>query len=104
MDKLKNTFSVREVAKLTQFPLGGEKIFFDWLRFKNYLLSNNEPRQKYIDQKLFVTTIKTIYSAKPPFNVIVTRFTTKGLNYIDKVIKKDFPPSLPVFINNTKAD
>lgn len=79
------TFSIKVTAKRVQFP-GGEKLFAAWLREKKYLMNDNTPYQKYIDRKWFILTGKTIYKANPPFNVNVTRVTSKGLHHLEEIV------------------
>ena len=59
------TFSVRQVGKLIHRPIG-EKKFFLWLRANGYLLSNNEPAQKYINRGLFVLIVRKLNVMNPP--------------------------------------
>jgi phage antirepressor YoqD-like protein len=84
------TFSVSQTAKLTRFP-GGEIKFFEWLRDNGYLISDNTPTQKYIDDEWFVTTKTTLYRLNPPLVVIVPRVTIKGLAALERRVRKQFP-------------
>lgn len=87
------TFSINQTAKFVKFK--GRKLFFQWLKDKGYLLSNNDAAQKYIDMGWLVLTTKTIYKANPPIVVPVSRVTIKGLAALQKAVLKDFPPCPP---------
>jgi len=89
------TFSIQTTCKLIQFPLGGERKFFKWLREKGYLLTNNEPAQKYLNLGLFILVKKTIKRGNQPITLLLPRVTLKGLNYLNESVKKDFPICKP---------
>lgn len=64
--------------------LGRNKLF-DWLRNNKYLMKNNQPYQKYIDNKYFEIIE---YAAKTPYGEkICTKTLIKGLGQI-KLIEK----------------
>jgi phage antirepressor YoqD-like protein len=88
------TFSIRETGKLIKFP-GGEHQFFEWLRSKSYLLSDNTPAQAYLNSGWFSReyTHKKIGSKKTV--IPVTRVTIKGLYALQRKIRKDFPTCKP---------
>jgi phage antirepressor YoqD-like protein len=83
------TFSIQNTAKLVRFP-GGEKLFFDWLRKKNFLMADNMPYQKYLGYNWFLVVQKNIHKANPPFAVPVTRVTSHGLAKIEKIVFNEF--------------
>lgn len=82
-------FSIHITAKLVRFP-GGEKKFFNWLRNKNYLMSDNMPYQKYIDLGWFIVVQKNIQKPNTTFSVPVTRTTLHGLSSIEKIVFNEF--------------
>ena len=84
------TFSVREIAKFTQFP-GGEKKFFEWLRENKYLQINNQPYQKYIDKNWMKYVDKKIERTNTPLVVGVTKITIEGLAGLKKAVRAKFP-------------
>jgi phage antirepressor YoqD-like protein len=102
------TFSIAQAAKAIKFP-GGEIKFFEWLRFKGFLLSDKTPSDKYRLQGWFESFTKTIYQLNPPQIVIVTRVTIKGLAGLEKRVRKEFPICPPCndlknTINNTQPE
>jgi phage antirepressor YoqD-like protein len=90
----KTTFSIRQTAKITQFP-GGEKKFAKWLREKNFLMAKNEPYQIYIDKGWFLLVDKTIYRTNPQLKVPVTRITVLGLSKLEKLVFAEFHECKP---------
>lgn len=85
-----STFSITQASKILKFN-GGRKRFFEWLKRRGYLLSNNDPAQKYLNFGWFELRIKKIHKTNPPLVVPVTRMTLKGLAAIQKAVLKDFP-------------
>ena len=88
------TFSLRQTAKLIGFP-GGRNKFIKWLREKGYLLDNNEPTQKYVDNEWLVYKVKPIFTGMTSFDATVTRTTAKGLAGLERHVKRDFPNCKP---------
>lgn len=88
------TFSIGETAKLTGFP-GGEHLFFDWLRVKGFLQSNNFPSQKMRDRDYFIVFKHIDESDFNPFIIYVTRIKIKGVAYLSKLVAREFPPCPP---------
>lgn len=84
------TFSIAEVAKMTNFP-GGEHQFFTWLRKYGYLLENNHPSQAQINRGWFVLVSKVHNGVEIRRTIPVARVTLKGLAGLERVIKKAFP-------------
>ncbi len=84
------TFSIAEVAKMTNFP-GGEHQFFAWLRKYGYLLQNNQPSQVQMKREWFVLESKVNYGNMIRRTVPVARVTIKGLAGLERVINKAFP-------------
>ena len=84
------TFSIVEVAKMTNFP-GGEHQFFTWLRKYGYLLENNHPSQVQINRGWFVLVSKVHNGVEIRRTIPVARVTLKGLAGLERVIKKAFP-------------
>jgi phage antirepressor YoqD-like protein len=89
-DNSELTFSIAEVAKMTNFP-GGEHKFFAWLRKYGYLLENNQPSQVQMKRKWFVLESKVHYGIMVRRTIPVARVTIKGLAGLERVIKKAFP-------------
>lgn len=70
------TMLIGDLAKLLAqrgVPNMGQNRFFKWLKENGYLMKNNKPKQKYIDEGLF--EMQT-YLVKTPYGEI-ERFTTK---------------------------
>jgi len=88
------TFSIAQTAKATRFP-GGEIQFFAWLRLRGYLISDNTPRQQYINAGCFEVTKTTLHRLKPPEVVLVTRVTIKGLAALERIVRSVFPICKP---------
>ncbi len=88
------TFSIAEVAKMTNFP-GGEHQFFGWLRKYGYLLENNQPSQVQINRGWFVLVSKVQESNVIRRTVPVARVTLKGIAGLERVMKKVFPVCPP---------
>lgn len=84
------TFSVAEVAKMSNFP-GGQHKFFAWLRKHGYLLENNQPSQVQIKREWFVLESKVQHGIMVRRTIPVARVTIKGLAGLERVIKKAFP-------------
>lgn len=84
------TFSIAEVAKMTNFP-GGEHKFFAWLRKYGYLLENNQPSQVQINRGWFVLVSKVQIGIETKRTFPVTRVTLTGLAGLERLIKKVFP-------------
>ena len=84
------TFSIAEVAKMTNFP-GGEHKFFAWLRKYGYLLENNQPSQVQINRGWFVLVSKVLNGIELRRTTPVARVSLKGLAGLERVIKKAFP-------------
>lgn len=89
-DNSELTFSIAEVAKMTNFP-GGEHQFFIWLRKYGYLLENNQPSQVQINRGWFVLVSKVLNGIEVRRTIPVPRVTIKGLAGLERVIKKAFP-------------
>ena len=88
------TFSVREVAKISQFP-GGEIKFFKWLRENKYLQKDNQPYQKYRNNDWMKYFDKKIQRTNTLMVVGVPRITIKGLAGLKKAVSNKFPPCPP---------
>jgi len=90
------TFSIAQVAKMTQFP-GGEMKFFEWLRANKYLQPNNEPYQQYIRRNWFVYVPKTVYNNGVNKRIVVgvPRVTIIGLGSLKRAVSRNFPPCKP---------
>ena len=84
------SFSIAEVAKLTNYP-GGEHQFFIWLRKYGYLLENNQPSQVQINRGWFVLVSKVLNGIEVRRTTPVARVTLKGLAGLERVIRKAFP-------------
>lgn len=101
------TFSIRQTAKLTQFP-GGELAFFKWLVEHKYLMAKTyEPYQRYRDLNWFIYTGKKLYKTNPLMVVPVARVTVEGLAGLKKAVLKHFPLCPPCQENpltNVKKD
>lgn len=82
-------------AKLTRF-VGGERMFMAWLRENKFLMSNNEPYQRYVNYGWFIVTTRTIHKANPKFSVPVTRITFQGMKKLEKLVyEKCHKPNCP---------
>lgn len=88
------TFSIAQTAKMIGFP-GGEREFFEWLRGKKYLISDNTPSDAYRKSEWFIVAKSTLHRLNPPKIVPVTRTTIKGLSSLERVVKKEFPICKP---------
>ena len=88
------TFSVGEVAKMTNFP-GGEIKLFAWLRKHRFLLQNNQPSDFQVAREWFVLVSNKDFLNKGRRDVPVTRVTSKGLSGLEKLINRCFPICKP---------
>lgn len=89
MYMIQSTFTVNQVVKLVSFP-GGEKKFFEWMRTKGFLMSDNYPFQKYIDRGYFISKLKTSGTGAHKKYFQVTIITIKGLQFLLKMVSKEF--------------
>lgn len=96
MNKSKSemTQSIRQTGKMIKFP-GGEHQFFEWLRMKGYLLSDNTPAQAYINSGWFVLEAAKKQIGLTKSVIPVTRVTIKGLYALQRKVKKEFPICKP---------
>jgi phage antirepressor YoqD-like protein len=88
------TISISVVAKLVNFP-GGQKKFFIWLRENGYLLKDNTPAQIYRDRKWLVLVKAYRFIENTKTLIPVTRVTLKGLEGLDRAVKKAFSVCKP---------
>lgn len=88
------TFSLRQTAKLIGFP-GGRNKFIKWLRENGYLLENNEPVQRYVDNGWLTYRLRPILTGRTSFEVTVTKATAKGLAGLERHVQRDFPICKP---------
>lgn len=84
-----NVHDMSEVAKM--FNTGRNKLF-DLLREYNVLRANNEPYQQYVDNRYFEVKQKVIQTGQ---SKAVTKVTSKGIVFIEKLLKKDINKYLP---------
>lgn len=80
---------VREYAKLLSNkgePIG-EKHIYRWLRENGYLMDNNEPYQRYMDQGLFKVKETLIEKPNNSFLSFTTMITPKGQQYFYNKLK-----------------
>lgn len=80
---------VREYAKLlsNQGDPIGEKQVYRWLRERGYLMENNEPYQRYMDQGLFRVKETLIEKPNNSFLSFTTMITPKGQQYFYNKLK-----------------
>jgi len=88
------TFSIAEVAKMTNFP-GGEIKLFAWLRKHKFLLQNNQPSDFQVERGWFVLVSNMDIFNKGLRDAPVTRVTSKGLSGLERTINKCFPICKP---------
>jgi len=83
-----NVILVREFAKLIStdnFKIG-EKKLYQWLREQGYLMSNNQPYQKYVDMGIFKVVESSKTDARGVALYKTTKITGKGQVYLQKKI------------------
>lgn len=72
----------------------GRNRLFEWLRNNNYLIKSgrerNQPRQRYIEQGLFETTVALIKRTQGDVESVTTMITGKGQVEIAKQLMKEF--------------
>lgn len=88
--KTKDNILVREFAKVLcdeGFSVG-EKKLYKWLRENKFVMHNNEPYQKYVDNNTFVVKVGTISTAFGDKQTRTTKITPSGQLYIFNKIKE----------------
>lgn len=84
------TFSIGQAAKLIDFP-GGRQKFYNWLRTKNFILSDNFPSQSMMDRG-WLKVAKVIGSDEGALLCrAVPRVTVQGIAGLEKIRLKEFP-------------
>lgn len=86
--KTKDNILVREYAKVLSDEgfNTGERRLFKWLKDNKYLMSNNEPYQRYIDNSTFIVTVGTIDTPFGSKQTRTTKITPTGQLYLfDKI-------------------
>lgn len=84
-----NWYTMAETAKLINGNMGRTKLF-RFLREEYLLMEDNEPYQKHIDSGFFKYVIKDVINSNGEvlFQQMVTLVSTKGMDYIKKLINK----------------
>ena len=88
-----NSVLIRDWAKAISKERGvviGQNKAFEWLRNNEYLMKNNQPYQRYIDNGYFECTAQTISTTKGTREVFTTRITGKGQVALADKIVRDF--------------
>jgi len=67
----------------------GRNKLFEFLRNQEVLKKNNNPYQRFMDEGYFTVKEKPITKKDKTFNVTQTFVTSKGVNYISKLIKQN---------------
>ena len=86
--KTKDNILVREYAKVLSDEgfNTGERRLFKWLKDNKYLMNNNEPYQRYIDNNTFIVTVGTIDTPFGSKQIRTTKITPTGQLYLfDKI-------------------
>ena len=83
-----NCQTMNEVAK--SLDIGRNKLF-EYLRDKKVLMGNNVPYQNYLDRGYFKVIEKPIAMGDSNFNKTQTLVTSKGVEYIAKLLLADRP-------------
>ena len=83
-----NCQTMNEVAK--SLDIGRNKLF-EYLRDKKVLMGNNVPYQNYLDRGYFKVIEKPIAMGGSNFNKTQTLVTSKGVEYIAKLLMADRP-------------
>lgn len=89
-----NHYTLGQAAKLN--PLGvGRTRFVEKLHEHRFLIADGSPRQKFIDRKYFVYTLKRIRNASGKLikEVPVVLVTSKGLHYLNTYFLKVLNPT-----------
>lgn len=71
----------------------GRNRLFRWLRHRGYLMKNNRPYQRYIDQGLFQVRENSITTVKGSLITITTLVTGKGQLVLLDALQEEFPCS-----------
>lgn len=79
-----NNISVKEFGKIIGI---GEKNLFEWLRNNKYLMSDNNPYQKYMDRGYFEVVEKTYTTNDREKSYTQTLITPKGQGYLSNKLK-----------------
>lgn len=82
--KTKDNILVREYAKVLcdeGFSIG-EKRLFKWFRDNKYLMTNNKPYQRFIDNNTFIVTVNTIDTPFGTKQTRTTKITPQGQLYL----------------------
>lgn len=81
---------IRELAKLAstnKFTIGQNKLY-KWMKIEGYLMVNNEPYQRFVNQGLFKVVERTGWNGEEMKTSRTTKITGKGQTYfIDKIHK-----------------
>lgn len=88
-----NSVLIREWVKTVSKHEGvniGQNRAFMWLRYNKYLMNNNEPYQRYLDNGYFEYIPRTVASTKGTHEVFTTKITGKGQIALAEKIVKDF--------------
>jgi phage antirepressor YoqD-like protein len=86
--KTKDNILVREFAKILcdeGFTIG-EKKLYAYLRNNKFLMNNNEPYQRYLDNKTFVVNVKIIETPFGEKQTRTTKITPSGQLFLFKKI------------------
>lgn len=83
---------MKEVAKVLNFKNVGRNKLFEFLRNKSVLMRDNQPYQKYVDLGYFkVIELKWFNTQKSQHQITLkTMVYQKGLEFISKLLKKEF--------------
>lgn len=87
---------MKEVAKVLNFKNIGRNKLFELLRNKSVLMRDNTPYQKYVDCGYFkIIEVKWFNPKKASTQITLkTMVFQKGLDFISKLIKKEFNNTL----------
>lgn len=87
---------MKEVAKVLNFKNIGRNKLFELLRNKSILMRDNQPYQKYVDCGYFkIIEVKWFNPKKASTQITLkTMVFQKGLDFISKLLKKEFNNTL----------
>lgn len=87
-NKNTNEFDFGEAAKVLSFKGVGRNTLFKICRDAGYLMDDNEPYQRTVNEGLFTVRLVPTGNAKHPLYYAQTHITLKGLAKIEPLVRK----------------
>lgn len=89
--KTKDNILVREFAKVLcdEGFVIGEKKLYQYLRNNNFLMKNNEPYQRYLDNKTFIVEVRVVETPFGEKQTRTTKITPTGQLFLFKKFSEE---------------